>query len=385
MTSLPKKDLDPTAYSRKIPFFNYGELFTRFEDDFMRIFQDVGRRGAFIMQKDLEEFEEALKSFLDVKYAFGCADGTNALIIGLKALGIGPGDEVIVPSHTYIASAASVHIVGATPVLCDIGPDNLICPKSAESKITSKTKAIMPVNVNGRTCAMDPLFEVAKKHGLMIVEDSAQALGSRYKGQCAGTFGKFGTFSFYPAKVLGCFGDGGAVVTNDDDVARELMMWRDHGRNEDGAVVGWGTNSRLDNLQAAFLHHKLKYYHEDIARRREIAKMYQDGLGDVTQLRLPPAPEADSDHYDIYQNYELAAQDRDNLQAFLRDAGIGAIQQWAGVMVHQFEALPFAAQNLDLPATEKFSKEELMVPMNMTMSDDDVNFIIAKIREFYKV
>lgn len=382
-TPVQKTDLDPDAYSRKIPFFNYGALFTRFEDDFMRIFQDVGRRGAFIMQKDLEEFEEALKSFLDVKHAFGVADGTNALIIGLKSLGIGPGDEVIVPSHTYIASAASVEIVGAKPVLCDIGDDHLICPKSAESKITDKTKAIMPVNVNGRTCAMDPIFEVAKKHGIMVVEDSAQALGSRYKGQCAGTFGKFGTFSFYPAKVMGCFGDGGAVVTNDDEVAEQLMLWRDHGRNEDGKVVGWGTNSRLDNLQAAFLHHKLKHYHEDMARRREIAQMYQDGLGDLSQLKLPPAPDADPDHYDIYQNYEMAADDRANLQQYLRDNGIGAIQQWAGTMVHQFEALGFEDQQ-DLPKTEAFSKRALMIPMHMAMSNEDVDYIIAKIRSFYK-
>ena len=382
MTTNQPKDLDPEAYSRKIPFFNYGELFTRFEDDFMRIFQDVGRRGAFIMQKDLVDFEEALKSFLNVKHVFGVADGTNALMIGLLSLGIGAGDEVIVPSHTYIASAASVKMVGATPILCDIGPDNLICPKSAESKITDKTKAIMPVNVNGRCCAMDPLFEVAKKHGVMIVEDSAQALGARYKGQCAGTFGKFGTFSFYPAKVLGCFGDGGAIVTNDDDVAAKLMLWRDHGRNEDGAVVGWGTNSRLDNMQAAFLHHKLKHYHEDMARRREIATMYQNGLGELSQLDLPRGPEADSDHYDIYQNYELAADDRDNLQAALRDAGIGAIQQWAGVMVHQFDALGFEDQQ-NLPDTTRFSQRALMLPMNMTMTNDDVQYIIDKIKAFY--
>lgn len=381
-TSQQKTDLDPDAYSRKIPFFNYGELFTRFEDDFMRIFQDVGRRGAFIMQKDMEDFEAALREFLDVKHVFAVADGTNALVIGLSALGIGSGDEVIVPSHTYIASAASVHMVGAKPILCDIGPDNLICPKSAESKITSKTKAIMPVNVNGRTCAMDPLFEVANKHGVMIVEDSAQALGSKYKGQSAGTFGKFGTFSFYPAKVLGCFGDGGAVVTNDDDVAEQLMLWRDHGRNASGAVVGWGTNCRLDNMQAAFLHHKLKHYDEDMARRRAIAKMYHEGLSDLTELRLPVGPGEQPDHFDIYQNYELAAQRRDDLQQYLRDHGIGAIQQWAGVMVHQFEALDFADQQ-DLPATEKFSKEALMIPMNMTMSDEDVTYIIDKIRTFY--
>lgn len=376
-----QQNLDPEAYSRKIPFFNYSALFERFEDEFVELFRDVGKRGAFILQKDLSDFEEAIKSFLDVKHAFGVADGTNALIIGLLALGIGEGDEVIIPSHTYIASAASVHFVGATPVLCDIGPDNLICPKSAESKITSKTKAIMPVNVNGRTCAMDPLFEVAEKHGLMIVEDSAQALGSRYKGKCAGTFGKFGTFSFYPAKVLGCFGDGGAIVTNDDEVAEKLSLLRDHGRDETGEVVTWGTNSRLDNMQAAFLHHKLKHYHEDIARRREIADMYQKGLGDMEQLTLPVAPNADEDHYDIYQNYELAADNRDALQEYLRENGIGAIQQWAGTPVHQFDKLGFG--ELDLPATDRFFERTLMLPMHMAMSNEDVDYIIEKIRSFY--
>lgn len=380
MTSTSPKQLDPEAYTRQIPFFNYRAIFERFEDDFVKIFRDVGKRGAFILQKDLFDFEDAMKEYLNVNHAFGVADGTNAIIIGLMTIGIGPGDEVIVPSHTYIASAASVHLVGATPVLCDIGPDNLICPKSAASKITSRTKAIMPVNVNGRTCAMDPLFKIANDHGLMIVEDSAQAFGSKYKGKNAGTFGKFGTFSFYPAKVLGCFGDGGAIVTNDDTIADKIAYLHDHGRDKDGAVVAWGTNSRLDNLQAAFLHHKLKFYHEDIARRRAIAAQYQAGLGDLPQLDLPVAPDAQPDHFDIYQNYEMAADDRDALQAFLRENGIGAIQQWAGTPVHQFDALGFKD---DLPATDRFFKRTLMLPMHMAMTDEDVAYIVAKIRRFY--
>lgn len=380
MSSNAKSSLNPDAYSRQIPFFNYRAIFERFEDDFMNIFRDVGKRGAYIMQKDLTDLEDSMRTFLNVKHAFGVADGTNAIILGLMACGIGAGDEVIVPSHTYIASAASVHLVGGTPVLCDIGPDNLICPKSAESKITSRTKAIMPVNINGRTCAMDPLFDLAKKHGLMIVEDSAQAFGSKYKGKNAGTFGKFGTYSFYPAKLIGCFGDGGAIVTNDDDIADKIYYLRDHGRNKDGKVVAWGTNSRLDNLQAAFLNHKLKFYSEDMARRREIAARYQAGLGDMKELTLPPAPDSSPDHYDIYQNYEMAADKRDALQAHLKEHGIGTIQQWAGTPVHKFE---FLGGKDKLPATEKFFERTLMLPMHMAVSNDDADYIIEKVRAFY--
>src|SRR5262249_33720194 len=155
------------------------------------------------------------------------------------------------------------------------------------------------------------LQAVADKHGLVIVEDAAQGLGSKFRGRYAGTFGAAGTFSFYPAKVLGCFGDGGAVVTNDDAVARQIMLLRDHGRDEDGRVVAWGLNSRLDNLQAAILDFKLKTYPQEMARRREIAARYQAGLGDLPQVALPPAPDADPDHFDVYQNYEIEAEGRD--------------------------------------------------------------------------
>jgi len=366
--------------SRTIPFFNYPALFEPREEEFMSVIRDVCRRGAYILQRDLEAFEDNLRRFLNVRYAFGVADGTNALVLGLRAMGIGPGDEVIVPSHTYIASAASVHLVGATPVLCDIGPDNLIDPASAEAMITDRTRAIMPVHVNGRTCDMAALGVVADRHGLPLVEDAAQALGSEFRGRRAGTFGTFGTFSFYPAKVLGCFGDGGAVVTDDDEIGARLALLRDHGRNDAGKVVAWGTNCRLDNLQAAILDLKFRTYDQDIARRREIARRYHAALADLPQLDLPPGPDAGGDHFDIYQNYELAADRRDELRAYLKDRGVGTIIQWGGSPVHSFAELGF---DQTLPATERFFERCLMLPMNMSLGDDDVAYICDQVRAFY--
>ena len=191
-------------------------------------------------------------------------------------------------------------MVGAIPVLAECGVDHMLDPSDIAHRITARTKAIMPVQINGRTCDMDALRAVADKHGLMIVEDAAQALGSRFNGQCAGTFGTFGTISFYPAKLLGCFGDGGAIVTNDDEVAERIALLKDHGRNADGRVVAWGYNSRLDNLQAAVLDYKLKSYPKEIERRRSVAARYQAGLGDVSELALPPAPDSDKRHFDVY-------------------------------------------------------------------------------------
>ena len=365
---------------RSIPFFNYPALFKQREDEFMATFKEVCSRGAYILQKDLHDLEDALKKFLNVKYVFGVADGTNALILGLRAVGVGKGDEVILPSHTYIASASSVHDVGATPVPVDIGPDHMLDPAVIEAAITDKTKAIMAVQVNGRTCDMDAIKKIADKHGLLIVEDSAQALGSKFKGQSAGTFGSFGTFSFYPAKVLGCFGDGGAIVTNDDAVGEKLALLRDHGRDETGEVVEWGTNSRLDNLQAAFLNLKLKEYPQDIARRREIAQRYNDAFADIDDITVPPGPDANPDHFDVYQNYELEAGQRDELRAFLKEHGIGTIVQWAGTPIHQFKKLGFTQT---LPKTDAFFEKCFMLPMNMALSDEDVTYICEKVRAFY--
>jgi dTDP-4-amino-4,6-dideoxygalactose transaminase len=366
---------------RQIPFFNYQALFAAQEQELMSVLRDVMSRGAYILQRDLADFEANLRRYLNVKHAFGVADGTNALQLGLLAMGVGPGDEVIVPAHTYIASAAAVHFVGATPVLVECGKDHLIDAASAERAVTSKTKAIMPVQLNGRTADMARLEAVANEHGVRIIEDAAQALGSKFRGRYAGTFGSAGTFSFYPAKVLGCFGDGGAIVTNDDAIGARLALLRDHGRNADGEVVAWGMNSRLDNIQAAILDFKLKTFDRDLERRRQVASLYDAGLGDVPELTLPPAPNSDPDHHDIFQNYEIEADDRDGLKKHLQDAGVRTIIQFGGKAVHQYRGLGF--EGVKLPITERLYTRALLLPMNTTLSDEDISYIVDQMRVFY--
>jgi len=367
---------------RPIPFFDYQRAFAAQEEDYIRIFRGVLERGAFIMQEDLEQFETNLGHYLGVKHAFGLANCTDALTIALRAVGVGPGDEVVFPSHTMVATPSAAYFVGATPVVVDCGPDHLIDPQAVEQAITSRTRVIMPVQLNGRTAEMDALERIANEHGLLIIEDSAQGLGSRFKDRFAGTFGIAGTFSFYPAKILGCMGDGGALVTNDDEVAHRVMLLRDHGRNpQTGEVEMWGQNSRLDNLQAAILDHQLSDYQTILNRRRALAELYQRELGDVRELALPPAPNSNPDHYDTFQNYEIEADCRDGLKVHLQERGVGTLIQWGGKAVHQFPALGFETP---LPNTDRLFDRCLLLPMNLTVSDDDVRYIGGTIREFYE-
>lgn len=229
---------------------------------------------------------------------------------------------------------------------------------------------------------MSTICDLASKYELKIVEDSAQALGSKFKGKFAGTFGVSGSCSFYPSKTLGCFGDGGAVFTDDDSVADYVRLLRDHGRDpRSGDVVDWGYNARLDNLQAAILDYKLRSYDQAVARRREIAAMYEDRLGDLTDMLLPPAPDSDPDHFDIYQNYEVESGNRDELRKFLDNCGVKTIVQWGGKTIHQFKKLGL---NSDLPETEAMTKRFFLLPMNTTLSNDDVEYICEIIRRFYK-
>jgi dTDP-4-amino-4,6-dideoxygalactose transaminase len=367
---------------RQVPFFNYKVFAEQYEQDILDVTKDVLHRGAFIMQSDMVEFEKTIANYIGVKHAIGVANCTDGLILALQAVGIGSGDEVIVPSHTFIATAASVKLVGAEPVPVDCGRDHMVDPAAIEAAITDKTAAIMPVQLNGRTCDMDKIVDIAKKHQLKIVEDAAQALGSKFNNQFAGTFGAAAAFSFYPAKILGCLGDGGIVVTNDDEVARQVLMLRDHGRDEDGEIKIWSGNSRLDNLQAAILNRVFKDYDKIIARRREIASLYQKGLADLSELLLPLPPEENAAHFDVYQNYEIEAEKRDELQAYLREKGVGTLIQWNGKAVHQHEHLN--VKQMSVPYTDEMTKKYIMLPMNMTESNDDVQYVCDCVRQFYK-
>lgn len=366
--------------TKPIPFFNYKGAFASQEEDFVRIFRDILRRGAFIQQSDLVHFERRLASYLGVGHAFGVGNATDGLIMAWRAAGLRPGDEVIFPSHTMVASPASVHFAGGVPIPVDCGDDHLIDPDRIESAITSRTVAIMPVQLNGRTADMDAIHTIAEQHGLFVLEDAAQALGSKFDGRFAGTFGRAGVFSFYPAKILGCFGDGGAVVTDDDAVADQLSVLRDHGRSETGDVVRWGLNSRLDNLQAAILDFQFKDYDTIITHRRSLARRYEACLAGVPGVDLPPGPDADPRHFDVYQNYEIEVDRRDELREHLREHGVGTIIQWGGKAVHQFAALGFT---VSLPRTERLFERTLMLPMNMTVSESDVDSIGNLVRDFY--
>jgi dTDP-4-amino-4,6-dideoxygalactose transaminase len=365
---------------RAVPFFNYPDVFTSRESEFVEIFREVGRRGAFILQRDLVEFEQSLGRYLGTPHVLGVANATDGLHLAARAAGIGPGDEVILSSHTMIATAAAVHFAGATPIPVDCGSDHLIDPAAVEAAITPRTRAIMPTHLNGRTCDMDALQSLASKHSLTIVEDAAQALGSQFKGRAAGTFGAGAAISFYPAKVLGCFGDGGAVIAGNQQIYDRLYQLRDHGRSAAGEIESWGLNSRLDNLQAAFLGAQFNDYGQVVSRRRAIARLYTDRLWDVGEVVLPPAPDSDPDHFDIFQNYEIEAERRDVLKQVLKDNGIGTLIQWGGQAVHQLKALGFTQK---LESTDRLFTRILMLPLNMALTDEDVEYVCDTVRAFY--
>ncbi|MGA3187347.1 MAG: DegT/DnrJ/EryC1/StrS family aminotransferase [Bryobacteraceae bacterium] len=366
---------------RVIPFFDYPRLFTSEEEMLVAIVRDVGRRGAFILQQDLARFEENLALYLGARHTLGVGNATDGLLIALSASGILPGDEVIFSSHTMVATAAAIHFAGAIPVAVECGPDHLIDSQAVAQAVTPRTRAILPTHLNGRTADMAALQSIANKSSLIIIEDAAQALGARFRGQCAGTFGAAAAISFFPAKVLGCLGDGGAVLTNDENIYDRALQLHDHGRRADGEIVSWGLNSRLDNLQAAILDARLKNYGTVIERRRAIARLYDARLRTLPELKLPPAPDADDDHFDIYQNYEIEAAQRDELRAHLKASGIGTLLPWGGKAVHQWEKLGFTEK---LPFTEKLFERILLLPLNMSLTDDEVNTVSDAIHAFYR-
>lgn len=370
--------------SIQVPFFDWAAYYRERGDDFARIMEETAGRGGFILQRDVDEFEADLAEFIGVKHVIGVSDGTNAILLGLRASRLEPGGEVIIPSHSFIAAAQSVHFAGLVNVPVELAEhDWLIDPAAIEAAITPRTVAIMPVHVNGRACQMDAIMDIAARHALEVFEDSAQAAGAKVGGKPAGTIGRWGTYSFYPSKTLGCFGDAGALVTNDDGIADTVRRMRNHGANREKTIElsldVWGTNSRLDNIQAAVLKYKLTYYAEAIERRREIAARYHRAFVGIDDLRLPPPPE-DGEYFDIFQNYEICSPHRDGLRTHLTANGIGTIVQWGGFGIHQLRGLGFTAE---LPKTDRFFRESLLLPMNHILTDDQVAHVIATVCAFY--
>jgi dTDP-4-amino-4,6-dideoxygalactose transaminase len=241
----------------------------------------------------------------------------------------------------------------------------------------------MPTQLNGRTANMERFQSIAREHRLVLLEDSAQGLGSRFKGRMAGSFGAAGVFSFYPAKTLGCLGDGGAIITDDDAFAAEVRQRRDHGRDPvTGEVVRWGRNSRLDNLQAAVLLVKMNHLEDEIGARRVVARRYCENLNGLDAIQLPPAPDATPNalHFDVFQNFEIEADERDLLRSELQKNGIGTLLQWGGKGVHQFAALKIKQS---LPRTERMFERALLLPMNSSLTAEEVDYVSEQIHAFY--
>jgi dTDP-4-amino-4,6-dideoxygalactose transaminase len=365
-----------------VNFFDYPLQFKLHEDEYRDILLDTLSRGAFLLGEDTHRFEENLAKFVGTKYAVGVGNCTDAILLSLIAAGIGPGDEVISVSHTFVATIEVMKFLGANPVFVDLAEDHNMNVDLVEAAITPKTKAIVPVHLNGTICKrMDKLVDLARKHNLVIVEDAAQSLGATFKGKGAGSFGIAGCFSFYPAKLLGAFGDAGAVVTNDEKIANHVRMLRNHGRGQGTDINIWGLNCRMDNIHAAILDFKLKKLPDWIKRRREIAGTYHDGLSSIKELRLPSPPSANSEHYDVFQNYEIEAERRDDLLLHLKTNGVHYNLSWGGKAVHQFPGLKI--DKFDLPRTNELFKKVLMLPLYPELSDDQVSYVISSVRNYY--
>ena len=363
----------------QIPFVTFLPMEKELNNDIRDAFDRVFARSWYIEGSEDEAFEKAFAEYCGTKYCVGVGNGLDALMLALKALGIGEGDEVIVPSNTYIATALAVTYVGATPVFVepDIRTFN-IDPKLIESAITARTKAIMPVHLYGQACDMDPVMGIAKKHGLKVVEDCAQAHGATYKGQKVGTFGDAAGFSFYPGKNLGALGDAGAVITNDKKLADKIRALGNYGSDYKYHHIYKGNNSRLDELQAAFLAAKLPHLERMNEERRRIAAMFTEGIKN-DKVITPYVPEY---AVPVWHIYGIRCKDRDALEKYLNDKGISTNKHYP-TPIHMQECykdlnIPHGA----LPVAEEISATELSLPMFYGISEEQVKYIIDAINEF---
>jgi dTDP-4-amino-4,6-dideoxygalactose transaminase len=337
-------------------------------DEFLEATKAVFTSGQFINGPNVQAFEKEMAAYLGVKHALSCNSGTDALIIGLRAMGVEPGDEVITSPFTFFASSESVNLVGATPVFCDIDPVTFNLDVSKlESLITAKTKAIIPVHLYGQAVEMDPLLEIAHRHGIRVLEDVAQAMGGEYKGKKLGSLGHVGAFSFFPSKNLGAFGDGGLMTTNDDHLADQCRLLRAHGSRKRYYHEAIGYNSRLDEVQAAILRIKLRYLDKANEMRRLVARRYHE-LFHAHALITTPIETANVKH--VYHQYTLriGGENRDRIHTELAAAGITTMLYYP-VPLHQLPVYR-AANYPALPVTEQIAKEVISLPIWPTISPD---------------
>jgi dTDP-4-amino-4,6-dideoxygalactose transaminase len=375
----------------EVPFFDLKTQFQSIEEEIKAALDDVFRTQQFILGPKVEALEEAIARYCQTRFAVGVASGSDALLVSLMALDIGPGDEVILPPFTFFATAGSVSRLGATPVFVDIDQDTYnINPSLIEKKITSRTKAIIPVHLFGQCADMDPILQIGKAKGLFVIEDAAQAIGGEYKPrpdaktEKAGRMGDLGCLSFYPTKNLGAFGDGGMIVTGVPDLAERVRLLRVHGSQIKYYHKRIGINSRLDSIQAAILLVKLRHLEEWTEERRTKAanyqRLFQDLLPSVPGFRLP---RIQYQNRHIFHQYVVRAPRRDRLRQFLKQEGIGT-EIYYPQALHLQECYPFLKHKRgDFPVSERATEETLALPIYPELAEDQQAYVVDRIKAYY--
>jgi dTDP-4-amino-4,6-dideoxygalactose transaminase len=365
--------------TRKIRFVDPAKNYRMIKKEIDAAYIEVMSKGDLIDRDQLKQFEEDLAAFVGTKYAVGLNSGYDALHMSLRAAGIGAGDEVIVPAHTFVASASAVVNTGAKPVLVDVGTDFNIDTEKIEEAITPKTRGIMPVHLSGYMADMVRVMEIAERHRLVVVEDACQSLGSSMLGRRAGSWGLTGCWSFYPFKILGGYGDGGAITTDNPEVALFARRMRYNGEDrQTGAYHGHGFTCLLDNLQAAFLIVKLRHLPAWIVRRKEIAERYRAALSDLADLMLPHYTDPRRDH--VYQNYVVRSGQGDAFSDYLKANGVEVLVQFRKPY-YRYEALRL--EDRGFPETEALSREVCSLPMNVEITNEEIDYVISVVRKFY--
>jgi dTDP-4-amino-4,6-dideoxygalactose transaminase len=365
-----------------IPFVDLKAQYLSLKSEIDAAIQSVIEKTAFIRGPFAEEFESSFAAKYGVKHCVTCANGTDAIYITLKALGIGPGDEVITVANSWISTSETITQAGAKPVFVDIERDfHHIDPNLIEEKVTLKTRAIIPVHLYGQAARIDDIQKICQKHGLFLVEDCAQAHFATYKGRKVGTLGIAGTFSFYPGKNLGAYGDAGAVITDDDSLAARILMFANHGSLKKHLHDIEGINSRMDGIQAAILSVKLKYIDSWNLARNKNALIYNRLLSDIDEVKTPKMRE---NSFHIYHLYVVRAKKRDELANFLKTKGIET-------GIHYPTALPFMPaykylghETKNFPVAYEYQGQILSLPMFPELTEEQMIFIASSIKEFYK-
>jgi dTDP-4-amino-4,6-dideoxygalactose transaminase len=366
----------------KIPFVDLKMQYSSIKEEVLETIGNVIENSAFIGGSFVEKFESEFKEFCGTKYCIGVGNGTDAIYIALKMLGTGPGDEVITAANSFIATSEAISLTGAKVVFCDVSEvTRNLNPDLISDKITDKTKAIVPVHLYGQPADMDKIIEIAKRNNLFIVEDCAQAHGAKYKGRGVGTFGEISCFSFYPGKNLGAYGDGGALVTDNEDIGEKIRMYANHGRSEKYNHEFEGVNSRLDGMQAAILSVKLKYLEEWNLKRNANAKIYNEKLKGIKDIITPVIPD-DRDH--VFHLYVIRSNERDRLKKFLTDNNISCGIHYP-IALPNLKAYSYLNHKPeDFPVSSKLQNEILSLPIYPELTEEQIEYIANAIRNFYE-